>query len=95
MPHTKNHLEALARFIHDHRSNESNFKKLYEKLVEAEGFAQNNISQNYSSVLHEIKEKHAAVYNQNKEKGIAAWPEFENFVNHFEKAVAEALQEYR
>lgn len=94
MPDTKQHLEELVRFIHEHRSNESNFKKLYEKLVEAEGVAQNNGSQTYAGTLREIKETYAAVYNQKREKGIGAWPEFENFVSHFEKAVTEALREY-
>jgi hypothetical protein len=87
MKKQKEHLEALAHFIRENRSSESNFDKLHEMLV-AES---NAAAEGYAGKLYETLEKHAAAYKQKKDKGAGAWPEFENFVTHFEKAVTEAL----
>lgn len=87
----KTHFEELAAFIREHRSNEGNFEKLYEKL-EAET-TNENADANYRSSLTEIKEKGAEDYRKAKETGGTAWPEYEKFVSQFEKAVMEATKE--
>jgi hypothetical protein len=92
MADTKKHLETLACFIREHRSNERHFETLHEKLLEEQRALQNSneAPDTYAETLHEANEKHAAAYKQNKEKNISTWAEFENFVSHFEKAVTEA-----
>ncbi|HVF96383.1 MAG TPA: hypothetical protein VM871_03635 [Flavisolibacter sp.] len=87
--HTKEHFEEVAAFIREHRSNESNFETLYQKLNEeatAEG-----PDETYRTAVTEAKEK-AAAYAKAKEAGGTTWPEFENFTSDFEKAVIAALK---
>jgi hypothetical protein len=95
MAQTKTYFEDLLHFIRENRSNESHFETLREKLTAACKDATDNPADenSYVSKLQEALEKHAPAYKQKKENGISAWPEFENFVTHFEKAVTEALHE--
>lgn len=73
----------LQEFIRLHRNNESNFhvllKKLEQKINEGN---KSNITQ-----LQEIKNKQAEEYTTAKQKSGNAWPEFENFVTAFERAL--------
>jgi hypothetical protein len=85
----KTQLEEVAAFIREHRSNESNFEKLYAKLEEETG----KDDTNYTNQLQEIKEKGAEEYRKAKQTSGTAWPEFEKFVSEFEKTVVEALRE--
>jgi ribosomal protein L16 Arg81 hydroxylase len=90
----KNHLQELAKFIREHRSSEGHFETLYKRLVAEQQTVQQRASepeQEYAMNLTEALEKHAATYQQHKETGGSAWPEFENFVSHFEKSVMDAL----
>lgn len=90
----KKHLEAIAQFIREHRNSEGHFQLLYEKLMAEQQAAQQErtaAENSYAASLAEIMEKQASLYQQKKEKGISAWPEFEAFVSHFEKAVLQAL----
>ena len=88
----KTHLEELARFIRENRSSESNFDKLFQKLTdEYKAVAEHKSGNGYAEDLQQTLEKHATLYQQNKEKVISTWPEFENFVSHFEVAVTKAL----
>jgi len=84
----KSHLEEVAAFIREHRSNESNFgilkQKLEEEITAGEG--------DYTAQLREIKEKNVEEYTKSKENGGTAWPEFEKFTTAFEKAVIDAAQ---
>lgn len=96
MAQNKQHLEELARFIRSHRNNESHFEVLYERLVTEQKAAQagtNQAQRSYADNLNETLEKHAIIYQQNKEKGISTWSEFENMVSHFEKSVTDALNQ--
>lgn len=87
----KQHLEELAQFIRAHRSSEGHFQALYDRLA-AELKAIHSAEENdYTTALAEAAEKHAAAYRQSKDTGSTTWPEFENFVTHFEKAVMQAL----
>lgn len=85
----KDHLEEVAAFIREHRSNESNFETLHKKLEEE---LQAAGSEAYGRALAEAKEKPADEYRQAKTTGGTAWPEFEKFVAAFEKAVLEAIK---
>jgi len=87
---SKAHLEEVLNFIRQHRSNESNFEKLYAKLQEELTNAATD--KQYTDSLQEIKAKQVVDYEQSKEKGATAWPEFENFVARFEKTVIEATK---
>ena len=84
----KAHLEEIATFIREHRSNESNFEKLYAKLEEETN--NEGAGEAYRTTLAEVKEKSAAEYRKAKETGGTAWPEFEKFVTEFERAAIEA-----
>ena len=72
-------------FIRDNRGNEASFEDLYQKLLDE--LRDENSSSAYREKLEEIKEKQAEVYRQAKDTQGSAWPEFENFVSEFEKAV--------
>jgi hypothetical protein len=78
----------VLHFIQEHRSNETNFDKLSSKLEEEINNTNNGVS--YKNELQEIKEKRAEEYKQLKSSGSSAWPEFENFVAEFERAVLKA-----
>ena len=84
----KSHLEEVAAFIREHRSNESNFEKLLQKLEEEAGAD----DEHYAAQLKEISEKNVEEYHKARETGGTAWPEFEKFVSAFEKTVLEATQ---
>jgi hypothetical protein len=92
---TKQQLESLSTFIRAHRGAENHFEALFQKLTEvcdAEQAEAGNAAQNeYLHALLETKDKYAAAYRQGREKSGSAWPEFENFVTHFEKGVTGAL----
>lgn len=79
----KNQLEEVAAFLRQHRGNESNAEAIYQKLEEAMAGSTNEA---YTQSLADVKEK-ASEYRKAKETGGSAWPEFENFVSEFEKAV--------
>ena len=85
----KEQLEEVSAFIREHRSNESNFEKLYAKLEEET----KKEDATYASQLKEISDKAAAEYRKAKENGGTAWPEFEKFVSEFERTVVDALKE--
>ena len=72
-------------FICDNRGNEASFEDLYQKLLDE--LRDEESSSAYREKLEEIKEKQAEVYRQAKDIQGSAWPEFENFVSEFEKAV--------
>ena len=84
----KAQLEELAAFIREHRSSESNFELLVNKLNEA-----SNGDNHLAAPLSEIKEKLIPPYEKAKEAGGTAWPEYEKFVSEFEKTITEALRE--
>ena len=95
MPGRKERLEQVLEFIREHRSNESNFGKLYAKLEEECAVAGSNQAGNENTYLENLKaakEKQADVYRQAKEQKGSAWPEFENFISEFETSVTEALK---
>jgi len=92
---TKQQLEELAAFIRSHRSAENHFEALFQKITEVcdaeqkeNGKAEPNA---YLQGMLEAKDKYATAYRQSREKSGTAWPEFENFVTHFEKSVTGAL----
>lgn len=87
----KQHLEEVARFIKDTRSNESHFEQLYKKLEEEGELADGD--PHYQQKLTDIKNKEAIAYRQVKETGGSSWPEYERFASSFEVAVLAALQE--
>ena len=84
------HLEDTLAYIRQQRSNESNFKALYDRL-EQEGREEAN-GEEICRELQEIKEKNGEAYLQARATSGQAWPEFENFVSSFEKALTEALR---
>lgn len=89
-------LEALSGFIHEHRSNEGNFEKLYRKLEEecaAEKQAGDHHTRQYLAGLEDIREKQAEAYRSSRDKGGTAWPEYEKFVTQFEKLVVDARKD--
>lgn len=83
---SENHLEELKHFIRDHRNSEGNFELLIRKLDDE---LKNNHNDNiaYKEALQEIKTKQVEEYSIAKSKGGSTWPEFENFVSAFEKAL--------
>jgi len=81
-------LETTAAFIREHRGNEGNFEKLYNKL-ETE-IQERRGAEKYVTLLQEIKEKTVPEYKKATETGGTAWPEFEKFVTEFERAVVNA-----
>ena len=87
----KKHLEEVASFIKEHRSNEIAFEKLYDKLVEE--IESPTSDEAYKNNLVEIKEKAAEEYNKAKETFGSAWPEFEKFVTQFERSLTTAAKE--
>lgn len=90
MLQNQEHFEALKDFIRQHRSNESNFSVLYQKLEEEIRSTANNNSDAYHTCLLEIKEKQAANFTTAQENNGTAWPEFEQFVSEWEKAIGAA-----
>lgn len=87
----KKHLEEVAAFIRECRSNEASFEKLYARLSEES--ENTDGSSSYTNALKEVKEKAAVEYKKAKEQGGSAWPEFEKFVTGFEITVTGALRE--
>ena len=91
---TQDHYKEVMEFIRQHRSDESNFDKLYSKLEgEIQMDGDENTSDEYTKNVREIREKQAEEYRQKKEKTGTAWPEFEKFVTQFEKSLTEAMKE--
>lgn len=87
---SRKHLEEVMAFMREHRSNESNFELLRQKLEEEiNGHVEDAM---YKNDLQEVKEKYAEEYRTAKEQGGTAWPEFEKFVSEFEKTLAAALK---
>src|SRR4028118_961010 len=80
-------LEEARDFIHQYRSNENNFEKLYAKLEEELSHAE--AGKPYATSLAEIKGKQVVEYRQAKKSGVEAWPEFEKFVSQFERTITE------
>ncbi|MEI6949003.1 hypothetical protein V9K67_17590 [Paraflavisolibacter sp. H34] len=90
----KAHLEEVLEFIREHRSNESNFEKIYAKLEqECRTPPDDEVTQAYVNNLSDIREKHTEEYQKSREVKGNAWPEFENFVAEFEKAITGAMKE--
>lgn len=82
------HMKDVAAFLREHRSNESNFEKIYKRLQEEE--RQPGTDPDYKAALRDAKDR-AEEYQTAKQKGVA-YPEFEKFVSEFEKAVTQRLQ---
>lgn len=81
--------EKWLQIIRDNRSSESNFETLYQTLqATIKATAANN--KILADELKEVDEKYAAAYQQAKTTGGSAWPEFENFVTQFERALTAA-----
>ena len=94
MPNSKGHLEDLLGFIKEHRSNESNFEKIYEKLEqELSAEKKEDISNEYYTAIEAVKEKQAEEYRNSIDTNGITWPEFEKFVTAFEKAITGTLSE--
>ncbi len=93
MSEQQQRLEAVKRFLQEHRNNESHFEKLYDRLEEECQAPHNGELQAYVQSLQELKEKQAEAYRQSRETGGTAWPEFEKFASGFEKAVTAAEKE--
>jgi len=88
------HFEETKDFIRQHRSNETNFETLVQKLdAEIAATQQNGGTGTYAESLQELKEKKAAEYRIAKEESGSAWPEFEKFVSEWEKAITASMKE--
>ena len=83
-------LKDLTAFLREHRSNEGNFEKLYQKLQEET--TREDADAQYRNELQALVEKEADEYRKAKEAGGTAWPEFEKFASGFEKAVVNATK---
>jgi hypothetical protein len=93
MHEQKKHLEDLIGFIREGRSNEANFAKLLDKLEQESETEHGSTTELYQQKLLEIKEKQAKEYVHQKDKTGSAWPEFENFVAEFERAITSRIKE--
>lgn len=87
----KARLEDTAAFLRDHRSSEEHFEIILSRLNEDTANAA--FDETHRRRLQEIGDKLVATYRKAKETGGSAWPEFENFVADYEKAVTEALKD--
>jgi hypothetical protein len=76
-------LEGLLAFIRECRSNESNFTKLKTRLQDE---AELDPAGEGAAL--------ASTYSKSKETSGSAWPEFENYVSFYEKAIVQALKEH-
>jgi hypothetical protein len=86
----KKHIEEILAFIREHRSDEANFEKLYQKLDDE--LQNKQPDGNYIHNLKEIKEKQAEEFRQTKQNGGSAWPEFEKFVTEFERTLTDEIR---
>ncbi len=86
----KKHLEEILVFIRQHRSDEANFEKQYQKLDDE--LLNEQPDQSYIQNLKEIKEKQSEEFRQTKQNGGSAWPEFEKFVTEFERTLTEEIR---
>lgn len=86
---TEEQLQVLQEFLRSHRSNEANFAAISQKLDEA--LSQAGDGTEFFDALEETKEKYGAAYATARENNGAAWPEFENFITHFERGIVAAI----
>lgn len=84
MAFSDEHLEALSAFIREHRSNEANFGKLAAKLDEVLDDSAQDVA--VHAAFAAVKE-YAGTYQEARERSGSAWPEFEQFVTQFERAL--------
>ena len=84
-------LEELFTLIKEKRSKESSFEEIYKQLIAETTNSERKES--YQQKLREIDNKSASTYKKARELTDAAWPEFENFVSEFEKAVMAAMHD--
>ena len=82
--------EECLKIIRAQRSSEANAKSLLALLHKAAAAAKQNGNSKLAIALAETENKYAAEYDKAKETTSSAWPEFENFVTHFERALTEA-----
>lgn len=86
-------LEKLQQFIRAHRSNEIHFEVLNHKLEETYSWAKGQEGDNsLGDELDEIREKQARAYKESRESTSSDWPQFEQFVQAFERSVISALK---
>jgi peptide-methionine (R)-S-oxide reductase len=93
MTENEDHFNNLKAFIREHRSNESNFDTVYQKMETEQGQAASQQGDAaYAASLQEIMEKQAAEYRSAKEAGGTAWPEYEKLITAWERAIAAASE---
>jgi hypothetical protein len=93
MKHTEV-LEKLQAFIKAHRSNEIHFEALNHKLEDTYSWASKpDGNKHLSEELNEIREKQAKAYKVSRENTSSDWPQFEQFVQAFERSVVSAIKE--
>ncbi len=76
--------------VREARSSESNFERIVQELEKAKILAQREGNPHLSDELQEVADKYATEYRKAKETRSTAWPEFENFVTQFERALTSA-----
>ena len=89
----KEQLEKLQQFIRAHRSNEIHFEVLNHKLEEAYNWAKGTEGeQQLEKELEDIREKQAKSYKESRQNTSSNWPQFEEFVQAFERSIMSALK---
>lgn len=88
----KDQLEKLHQFIKAHRSNEIHFEVLNHKLEDAYAWARNTEGEKQlEQELDDIREKQAKSYKESRENSSSDWPQFEQFVQAFERSILSAI----
>lgn len=89
----KDLLEKLQQFIKAHRSNEIHFEVLNHKLEETYNWAKGAEGEDeLERELDEIREKQAKSYKESRQNTSSDWPQFEQFVQAFERSVLSAIK---
>ena len=89
----KEQLEKLLQFIKAHRSNEIHFEVLNHKLEEAYSWTKGvKGEQQLEKELEDIREKQAKYYKESRQNTSSNWPQFEEFVQAFERSILSALK---
>lgn len=72
-------IQDLKNFIRQHRSDEANFEKIFDKLKQEDSFLSH-----HADIMQKAEE-----YKTAKETRQEAWPEFEKFITEIEKSLLE------
>lgn len=89
----KDLLQNLQQFIKAHRSNEIHFEALNHKLEETYTWAKTvEGEKQLEKELDDIREKQAKSYKESRQNISSDWPQFEQFVQAFERSVLSALK---